>query len=218
MNKLNAPAFRKSMSGYKKDDVNNYILTLNRKYSEAEKDYKHSLSKANSEIEALKVQLDDERKAYEASLAEKNSEIESLNEKSDSFEEEIKLKNAEIDGLKAEIEILRTAAENKKSTIADSFGGITDESEKAVLFDCISAKTGEIMLIACKTADDIIAKAKSEAASIINEANMKKDAMLKNISGSADVVASDISSYIKNAVDGCIDKIYTSIKTVDSGK
>ena len=218
MNKLNAPAFRKSMSGYKKDDVNNYILTLNRKYSEAEKDYKHSLSKANAEIDSLKVQLDDERKAFETTMSEKDMEIENANSRSEAFEEEIKLKNAEIDGLKAEIEILRTAAENKKSTIADSFGGITDESEKAVLFDCISAKTGEIMLIACKTADDIIAKAKSEAASIINEANMKKDALLKNISGSADVVASDISSYIKNAVDGCIDKIYTSIKTVDSGK
>ena len=218
MNKLNAPAFRKSMSGYKKDDVNNYILTLNRKYSEAEKDYKHSLSKANAEIDSLKVQLDDERQAFETTMSEKDMEIENANNRSEAFEEEIKLKNAEIDGLKAEIEILRTAAENKKSTIADSFGGITDESEKAVLFDCISAKTGEIMLIACKTADDIIAKAKSEAASIINEANMKKDAMLKNISGSADVVASDISSYIKNAVDGCIDKIYTSIKTVDSGK
>ena len=218
MNKLNAPAFRKSMSGYKKDDVNNYILTLNRKYSEAEKDYKHSLSKANAEIDSLKVQLDDERKAFETTMSEKDMEIENANSRSEAFEEEIKLKNAEIDGLKAEIEILRTAAENKKSTIADSFGGITAESEKAVLFDCLSAKTGEIMLIACKTADDIIAKAKSEAASIINEANMKKDAMLKNISGSADVVASDISSYIKNAVDGCIDKIYTSIKTVDSGK
>ena len=218
MNKLNAPAFRKSMSGYKKDDVNNYILTLNRKYSEAEKDYKHSLSKANAEIDSLKVQLDDERKAFETTMSEKDMEIENANSRSEAFEEEIKLKNAEIDGLKAEIEILRTAAENKKSTIADSFGGITDESEKAVLFDCISAKTGEIMLIACKTADDIIAKAKSEAASIINEANMKKDAMLKNISGSADVVASDIRTNIKNAVDGCIDKIYTSIKTVDSGK
>lgn len=218
MNKLNAPAFRKSMSGYKKDDVNNYILTLNRKYSEAEKDYKHSLSKANAEIDSLKVQLEDDRKNFETKLAEKKAELEASEERYTDLEEKLTLKDAEIDGLKTEIDVLRAAVENKKSTIADSFGGITDESEKAVLFDCISAKTGEIMLIACKTADDIIAKAKSEAASIINEATMKKDAMLKNISGSADVVASDISSYIKNAVDGCIDKIYTSIKTVDSGK
>ncbi len=211
MNKLNAPAFRKSISGYKKDDVNNYILTLNRKYSEAEKDYKHSLSKANAEIEALKVQLEDERKSHEDIVREKDDKYTSL-------EEEATLKDAELEGLKAELQILRDASETKRSSIADSFGGITEESEKAVLFDCISAKTGEIMLIACKTADDIIAKAKSEAAAIVNEANMKKEAMLKNISGSADVVASDISSYIKNAVDGCIDKIYTSIKSVDTEK
>ena len=95
MNKLNAPAFRKSMSGYKKDDVNNYILTLNRKYSEAEKDYKHSLSKANAEIDSLKVQLDDERKAFETTMSEKDMEIENANSRSEAFQEEIKLKNAE---------------------------------------------------------------------------------------------------------------------------
>ncbi len=218
MNKLNAPAFRKSMSGYKKDDVNNYILALNRKYNEAEKDYKHSLSKASAEIEELRVQLEDERKTLENTLKERDEMIDASDAKYAALEEEAKLKDAELEGLKAELRILRDAAETKKSSIADSFGGITEESEKAVLFDCISAKTGEIMLIACKTADDIIAKAKSEAAAIINEANMKKEAMLKNISGSADVVASDISSYIKNAVDGCIDKIYTSIKSVDTEK
>ena len=225
MNKLNAPVFRKSMSGYKKQDVNNYILSLNKKYSESEKDYKHNisklnsdLSKANDEIEALKVQFEEEKKVYESLIAEKEAEIAVKNDEYAKLSADMEAKITESESLKAEVEVLRNAAETKRSTIADSFGGITDEGEKAVLFDCISAKTGEIMLIACKTADDIIAKAKAEAAAIIEEANMKKDAMLNNISGSADTVASDISSYIKTAVDGCIDRIYTSIKTVNTDK
>ncbi len=224
MNNQFAPAFRKSMSGYNKEDVNNYILNLNKRFYEADRSFRDTIADANAEIAAkdeeiakLKEYIKEKEDSFARELDEKNATITRISDNAADAEMILVEKNAEVEGLRAEIEALKSV-KSAKSNVSDAFGGITDESEKALLFDSISAKTGEIMLIACKTADDIIAKAKREADVILSEANAKKDNMMRNISGSADSVASDISSYIKSAVDGCIGKIYTSIKTIDSEK
>ena len=211
MNRQISPVFRKSMSGYNKEDVNNYIINMSKKYSEAEIGYKNEIARLGYEIQNGAKAYDELRSAYEKADTDSTAEIAALKDEIEALKEALEKKNAEIDSL---VQNMERADSHAK--LSDSFGGITDDNEKAMLFDCISGKTGEIMLIACKTVDDIIAKAKKEAEEIVNEANSKKDTMLRSISGSADTMTSDISAYIRSAVNGCIDKIYSSIKSVEA--
>ena len=211
MNRQLSPAFRKSINGYKKEDVNSYIINMSKKYSETEINYKNEISRLKSEMDRINKECEAKCISLKAEIEEKEQSLAEITQELDSTRIALENKTLEIETLLNNTQ--RTDAHNK---LSNSFGGITDDNEKAMLFDCISGKTGEIMLIACKTADDIIAKAKKEAEEIINEANFKKDNMLRTISGSADTMTSDISAYIRNAVDGCLDKIYSSIKSVDT--
>ena len=213
MNRQISPVFRKSMSGYNKEDVNNYIINMSKKYSEAEIAYKNEIGRLTYELQSGENAYEELRTNYENAKSASLSEINALKEEIAVLNETLNQKTAEIDSL---IHNMERAESHAK--LSDSFGGITDENEKATLFDCISGKTGEIIVIACKTADDIIAKAKAEAEDILNEANSKKDNMLRSISGSADTMTSDISAYIRSTVNGCIDKIYSSIKSVETEK
>ena len=217
MNRQSAPAFRTSMRGYKKEDVNAYIINMSKRYNEAETEYKSQISELNSRVETAKTDISKIKADADEAISAKDAEIIELKAKLAEVKEELESANTELVAKDAVIDTLtKKIDDTPKGSPSDSFGGVTDPAEKALLFDCISAKTGEIMLIACKTADDIISQAKREADQIINEANAKKDNMLRSISGSAESVTSDISSYIKVAVDGCLEKIYSSIKSVDS--
>ena len=217
MNRQTAPAFRKSMSGYKKEDVNAYIINMSKRYNESETEYKNQISALNSRVETAKADLANLKADTDEIITAKDVEILELKAKFSAVMAQLETASSELVAKDAVIDTLtKKIDEAPKGSPSDSFGGVTDPAEKALLFDCISAKTGEIMLIACKTADDIISQAKREADQIINEANTKKDNMLRSISGSAESVTSDISSYIKVAVDGCLEKIYSSIKSVDS--
>ncbi len=211
MNRQISPVFRKAINGYNKEDVNSYIINMSKKYAETEIGYKNEISRLNAELQKSN-KANEDGKIYTNKLEyDKDIEIKALKKELEDMKNALSEKEAELESV---VENMHRTSHHSK--LSDSFGGITDDNEKAMLFDCISSKTGEIMLIACKTADDIIAKAKKEADDIVSEANSKKDNMLRSISGSADIMTSDISAYIKNAVDGCLDKIYSSIKSVDS--
>lgn len=219
MNRQTAPVFRKAMRGYKKEDVNAYIINMSKRYNEAEADHKNQISMLRARIEDADNELVKVKNENEEIAVAKDSEIEKLREQLAAVIAELDSTKTELSAKQALVETLtKKIDEAPKCSPSDSFGGVTDPAEKALLFDCISSKTGEIMLIACKTADDIIAQAKREADQIIGEANAKKENMLRSISGSAESVTSDISSYIKVAVDGCLEKIYSSIKSVDSAE
>lgn len=211
MNRHNAPIFRKSMNGFNKEDVTSYIVNMSKRYSETEASFKY-------EIDRLNYELTTKNKAYEQlnvdlgkAVSEKEKEIELLKEENEALKAAVEEKNSEIDSLVKNLN--QASAQNKQN---DPYASAIEDNEKALLFDSISAKTGEIMILACKTADDIIAKAQKEAEDIINDANSRKNNMLRSISGSAESVTSDINAYIKNAVSNCIEKIYSSIESVDN--
>lgn len=212
----NSPIFRKSMSGYNKEDVNNYIITLSKQLKEAEADNNKALAHAETKAEEAEKNL--EKLSSENELLKKSNEklLSDVNNKNSKIEE-LSLQIIELQQLLAKKEnekAQKNVSEDKD--LMDSFGGITDDNEKIKIFNCISSKTGEVVLSAYKVADEIIANANKEAEKIINEANLRRETVIKSIAGSADTVTTNINSYIKNAVDGCLEKIYSSIKTVGS--
>lgn len=217
MNRQNAPAFRTALNGYRKEDVNSYIINMSKRYNESEADLKAEIEALKQELSRRDTEIEELSEKAEKAAKESETIISALYVQNDAADAEVKKYKADVEEKQAVIDALtKQISENETVSLRkNDFGGITDPSEKAELFDCISSKTGEIMLIACKTADDIIAQAKNEAEQIVNEANAKKDSMLRSISGSAETVTSDISTYIKSAVDGCLEKIYSSIKSVD---
>lgn len=213
MNKHNAPVFRKSMSGFNKEDVTSYIINMSKRYSETEASFKYEIDRLNYELGVKTKSCEQLGADLEKAVSENKNELVNLAEENAKLKAMIDEKNTEIESLIKNLQQL-----SNKAKADDPFASNIADNEKAVLFDSISSKTGEIMLIACKTADDIIAKAQKEAEDIINDANSKKNNMLRSISGSAESVTSDINAYIKSAVSSCIDRIYSSIESVGENK
>lgn len=211
MNKNNAPVFRKSMNGFNKEDVTSYIINMSKRYSETEASFKYEIDRLNYELTTKSKSYEQASIDYEKALTEKDTQLKALSDEIACLKSALAEKNTEIDAL---LENIQTSANKNKAD--NPYASTIAENDKAILFDSISSKTGEIMILACKTADDIIAKAQKEADDIINSANSKKNNMLRSISGSAESITSDINAYIKNAVNNCIDKIYSSIESIDS--
>ena len=211
MNRQNAPVFRKSINGFNIEYVTSYIINMCKRYSETEASFKYEIDRLNYELTTKSKANEQLGLDIEKTVSEKERALSALQEENAGLRSIIEEKNAEIETL---VKNLQTSAtDNKKD---DPYASAIEENEKALLFDSISNKTGEIMILACKTADDIIAKAQKEAEDIIKDANSRKNNMLRSISGSAESVTSDINAYIKNAVSSCLDKIYASIESVDN--
>ena len=66
------------------------------------------------------------------------------------------------------------------------------------------------MVAAQSAAEAIIQKARAEAEEIIRGANDRKERIFNNITATADTVMTDISSYMKDAVDKCFQEIYNT--------
>ncbi len=206
MAKKSAPLFRKSMSGYNKDDVNNYILSLNRTLEENKRQNEKNLSEYNLRAEAAEVHISE----LEKELSEEKSKNALLEECAKELSE-LKKVSSEKDEIIADLNrIVSDLREKVEKYEAESDG----EKEKAEHYDSLCAKAGEILVIASSTAEDILNRANTEALKIVGDANTKKDLMLKTFSKSVDAAADDINSYIRSAVDRCVIKINESVKEV----
>ena len=183
MNKNNAPVFRKSMNGFNKEDVTSYIINMSKRYSETEASFKYEIDRLNYELTTKSKSYEQTSIDYEKALTEKDTQLKALSDEIACLKSALAEKNTEIDAL---LENIQTSANKNKAD--NPYASTIAENDKAILFDSISSKTGEIMILACKTADDIIAKAQKEADDIINSANSKKNNMLRSISGSAESI------------------------------
>ena len=206
MAKKNAPLFRKSMSGFNKDDVNNYILSLNRTLEENKRQNEKNLSEYNLRAEEASARISE----LEDELAASLKTIEELRGYRDELSE-LKQVSSEKDSIIADLNhIVNELREKVEKYEAES----DNEKEKAEQYDSLCSKAGEILVIASSTAEDILNRANTEALKIVGDANTKKDLMLKTFSASVDAAADDINTYIKSAVDRCVVKINESVKEV----
>ena len=184
--------FRTAYRGYNKEDVNNYIVAINKELEASQNRFATLVNESNTKAQNdfTKIQqLLKEQENYRETVCRL---------------EELK---AENEALKKELEALQKEAAAKERS-----------AETAEAYDNLCAKAGEVLVIASNTADSILKKANDEAEKIINEATDKKDSMIKNITETASTAADGLSEYIKNAVDQCIDRINSSIRAVEALK
>lgn len=199
---IRTPAFRKAMKGYNKEDVNNYVISLNRALEDNKRLYERNLNECNARAEAdykRICELSGEISEKDKIIAALRTELEALRP----LKEELEAKDFELEETKAILEETKAAL--------DAVENNSDRS-KAEYYNSVCAKAGEILFIASGTAENILNHANDEAQRIVGDANSKKDLMLKTFSDSACAAADDINVYIKSAVEECIKKIDQSVK------
>lgn len=144
--------FRKSMSGYNREDVNNYIESMNKKYNDEKTEYVEkleALEKENKqftenelpELEALRA----ERDQREALVTEMTETIEKLRAQI----EEASLENAKLSDRISELE----KANNANMEVY----------EKSSKFDKVSEQIGSVLLDANAKAESIVSEAQLKA-------------------------------------------------------
>ena len=190
--------FRTSLNGYKKEDVNDYIIAINNELTA---------------VSTLQNKLSDELCSVQRKTADEIAHLNTLLKSAEQKLSELSSVQEENLQLKEQISLLRAEKEDAEKKLADGC-----ESIYSSTYDNLCAKAGEVLVIASTTADSILKKANDEANRIISDASDKKDSMFKDISETASTAADGLSDYIKNAVDECIGKINSSIRRVEALK
>ena len=150
--------FRQSISGFNKDDVNNYIQQLNAKFAKESEEKQKTITSLEEKIKQLEEQL--EQKAAEEETA--------AVEESDA---RIALLTADIDRLNSENESLEKENKELKATV-EQYRRNEEENavvwEKSSKFDKVSGQIGSLIISASAEAEGIIAQAKLKARSVSN--------------------------------------------------
>lgn len=208
--KKTSPVFRSAMRGYNREDVNSYIKSASDSFEAAKSELENALTESNTKSREYSERISiAERELAEARLknSEKDSLIASLQQQLSDVREECQTaaqENAQLREKLAESE----KADKAENGVAHS--GVSD-SERAKMYDSLCAKAGEILVVASGTAEDILEKARREASQIVGSAYEKKENMVRSLTHTAESAASNISEYIKTAVDDCIRSISSSV-------
>lgn len=185
MNNTPSPVFRSSVKGYKKSDVNAYILMLSSRLEESERSC-NSLNVQNADMLAR-------MNALEADAAKVTELLAQISELSKQLRE-----------CKALLESEQNANSELQSRIADA----EDRAENATAeYNKICHSAGQIFALAGNTADDILKRADAEAHKILDEAHNAKNTVFQSISETTECFTSDLSDFIKGAISDCIEKI-----------
>ena len=207
-------AFRSALSGYNREDVNKYILEMNREFEEREhtlKEEAECVSAQLAEISAQSQQLKKQLLEAEAVIAALRESSDLLKEKNAALTEQLHAASAQADTSalcqqKAEAEIIRLQAELQKQT------ELSQASEKSLKYDQISAQIGDIMINANTSADQIVASANTEAARIMAETEEEAMYIRTRLSDTADEMLSAISERLHISTDHCLTEILSTLR------
>jgi hypothetical protein len=230
----NSMAFRNSIGGFNKDDVNNYILRMNRDFKEKELDYK-------DELDNLREQLNINDKDTKKQLDEKNEQIAVLESHNTYLESanialgDAKKENADLsDALSALEEKLaaadkiiveqrgliekqaldldtltaaKTSAEKTAEALSEELGQLTDSNESAS--DEVIEKAHRYDQIS-RQIGDIVINANKTADEIIERANDRADRVVKSAEDEAD----SRRKYIADMSEQILAKFSADLRTV----
>lgn len=185
MNNTPAPVFRGSVKGYKKSDVNEYVMMLSRRLEDSERSCS-TLTAQNSDMLARIRALEADAAKVPELLAQVTALSEQLRECT-ALLESAQSANSELQGRLSEAE------ERADSATAE--------------YNKICHSAGQIFALAGNTADDILKRADVEAHRIVNEAHNAKNVVFQSISETTEGFTSDLSDFVKGAISDCIEKI-----------
>ncbi len=200
MDEIRAAAFRTSMGGFNKKDVNNYIAALSRGFEEKAKAYESELASMSAAADEMQRQIAE----LEAARIQP-SEL-------DALREELTHANAMLDARSKQIDTLTAERDELKSQLSDMtaklslFAGM---EEKLGDYERMKVKMGELYLEAASSAERI----KSDAEAYANARRSAVDAeltamrderfakLVKIFDGISDELCAVIESYRKKAME-----------------
>lgn len=144
MEKQKNVVFSTALSGYKKQDVNAFIATLNANYTAAEGEYQKQIAALKSELAELRARKDTTN-THEAELIALRDEVASLKAQLSAAQTE--QPSVEVD--REEIEALR---------------------KKAALYDHMSSQLGDMMITANHNADKLLTETRQDAEQTLSAA------------------------------------------------
>lgn len=167
--------FRKSLNGYNRQDVNEYIATMDRKYSGVESEYQRVFAEQKEIIDELDIKAAASDKLSKSN-EEKDRELEVLRAKQSECDVLIGELNDALDRLKVENERLRVenAAIKAKIEELERQAELCGEAyEKSGIYDKVSGQIGSLIINANARAEGIVSeatlKARASASAIIND-------------------------------------------------
>jgi len=182
--------FKEVRKGYDKDDVINYIESINKKFISIEDDYKKTITAQNNEIIKLTSLINtappeasiDELKRIEEKNTECNNVINALNETIEKLNNEKTELNSELIRLKSE----STDIVNKE-----------DLKHKADLYDKMSSQIGSMLIFANEKVDEFLENASEQADEIIGNANKQAADIVSNANKQATDIVAEANSGIE---------------------
>ncbi|MBQ7822440.1 MAG: hypothetical protein IJ391_09205 [Clostridia bacterium] len=215
MSNTSGQLFRKTLNGYNKNDVNDYIENMSIRAKKREEELEARIAKLESSLdevnkraaEAESRDFSEEAAVYEEKireLEEKISDCEKVNAAKSEYIEKLEAslveKNAEINEHTARIFQM-------EQTINEATGTL----EKAAQYDNLSRRLGEIMLGAGNTAEKIVADANEKAASLIAEASKKRDHCLDVLKKYTEKYCDKLSEVTVASAQERLDRIHSEM-------
>ncbi|MBE6561562.1 MAG: hypothetical protein E7662_10605 [Ruminococcaceae bacterium] len=207
-------AFRPAISGYNREDVNQYILDMNRDFEEREAALRDAAQAAEEKLKeaaefsaALEVQIG-EAEAVSAALRES---IDRLKEENASLRDQAQSSDARAAELMGRLD----ASEKEASALRDELNSraqTAEASEKSLKYDQISAQIGDIMINANSSAEQIIAAANTEAGKIMTETEEEAMYIRTRLSDTADEMLSAISERLHVSTENCLGELLNALR------
>ncbi len=194
--------FRTALGGFNKEDVNRYILTINKELEEKDSAAAEEKKRAE-ETEACAATLRGELDSARADKEALESILASLRQSLDETKETLASLTEKCDALTAENERLTARIAELENT--------AEEEDKSQKYDRISAQIGDIMISANTSADAIVAAANDHAAKIISDTENEAHSIRTRLSQAADTMLTHISGEMRTSADGCVCEMITAL-------
>jgi len=214
MGKSSNIAFRSALSGYNREDVNRYILDLNRRLEEQAE----LLERAAAENEQIRAALEEEKgKAQQALRTEKEAREEAERQLASLHEEAVRRrKEAEEDALvRASLEKELDDANKKLEALQKELAvrpSADTSTEKSQKYDQLSAQIGDILINANQSADNILTSAHAQAARIVTETEEEANYIRTRLSDTADEMLTAISAQLHLSTENCVTELMTAVR------
>ena len=181
MDNAASPAFRNAVAGYKKSDVNEYLLKLSREFDKAIAAKDDEIVIVKAELSLVTTELN-ELKGKQIS----DSELESANNV-------IAAQTEELEKLKDQVNSLTSELSSANSKL-ESLGAL---SEKAEQYETMVGRMGEIYMEATADADRLRTEARHAAEELKNrtelECSERRELLEKQLREFAEVRKSEIA-------------------------
>ena len=151
--------FRKSMGGYNREDVNNYIESITSKNYETEE----ALKKQIADLEAKVITLEAEIEEYEESVVVEAEKLRNDKEQSELLIAELNNTVAKMGAENTELTQENTQLRERVSELEKANASNVEAYEKSNKYDQVSEQIGSVLLNANARAESLVSEAQIKA-------------------------------------------------------